>query len=74
MLDKDVESITPPQTRYLFCNTHRTFPFGSFIERQRKGPNLPVWLREWKGKWTGILLLQAEADFEALGLRVMEEG
>jgi hypothetical protein len=74
MLDKDVESITPPQTQYLFCNTYRTFPFGSFTERQRNGPGLPVCLQEWKGKWTVFLLLHAEADFEALGRRVMEEG
>jgi Heterokaryon incompatibility protein (HET) len=63
MLDKTVEPIIPPQTQYLFCNTHRTYLFGSFKETGRKGPDLPIWLRDEKGKWAGILLLHAETDF-----------
>ncbi|PMD38763.1 HET-domain-containing protein [Hyaloscypha variabilis F] len=64
MLDSTVEPILPPQTQYLFCSTHRTFLFGSFEQKQRQGPDLPVWLRDEKGKWAGVLLMHNEADLE----------
>jgi len=62
MLDSSVEPVLPPQTQYLFCSTHRTYLFGSFDRKLRSGPDLPVWLRDEKGKWAGVLLMHNEAD------------
>ena len=57
---------SPPQSEYLFCNTHRAWLHASFDEAPQRKSQLRVWLRDQEGFWVGVLLLHNEADLASL--------
>ena len=64
ILDSGSEAILPPQTQYLFCDTHRAFLNASYKEGDEKHFSHSIWMRDQAGAWAGVLLLHREEDFE----------
>lgn len=66
ILDRDTEPSIPPQTQYLFCDTHRAYLQARSNEPDSKPYDWHVWLRDANGTWAGALLLHSKVDREIL--------
>lgn len=64
--DFQADIVIPPQTQYLFCNTHRAWLHASFDELPQSKRDLRARLRDQEGTWAGALRLHNEADLASL--------